>query len=157
MRMHMVVRGVVELHREIGGLDGTQFFTDTVRHGGSIRAPRPSARAGAARNGAARFPRERPAWREPPLFFRHAEQRSLMPSAMSRSCRTSGGTPRLTVRPFQGVLRSLPVTRHVSLPRLRLQHHHKHRRELRGGLQASKFCLRAITCAQHVPSTACTG
>lgn len=160
MRTHMVARGIVELYREINGLDGTPIFrTLCGAVGRSLELrdhPRERERE---RQGteAPCFPRECSGWREPPPFFRHAGQRSLMPSAMSRSCRTSGGTPRLTVRPFQGVLGSLPVTRHVSLPRLRLQHHHKHRRELRDGLQASKFRLRAITCAQHVPPTACTG
>jgi len=61
-----------------------------------------------------------------------------MPSAMSHSCRTSGGTPRLTVRPFQGVLGPLSVTRHVSFWRLRLQQHHKHRRDLRDVVKTSR-------------------
>lgn len=67
---------------------------------------------------------------------------------MSHSCR-SGGTPRLTVRPFQGILGSLPVTRHVSFLRLRLQHYHKHQREHHDGFRRRNIAR----VRQRVPGT----
>lgn len=147
----------MELHRETGSFNDKPIFFGhcAVRWGRAASERRYHPREWEQRRSKELRASARGASR---LFLlSRAGQRSPMPSAMSRSCRTSGGTPRLTVRPFQGVLRSLPVTRHVFVPRLRLQQHHKRQRKLRGGLQASKSRLRATTCARHVSSTACTG
>lgn len=155
MRTHMVVREVRELHRETGSLEDPPIFQDTVRRigrsiGKSCEIISTSGNNGEPRSTQPRVFRANTSRGYELSFFLHAGQPSLIPSAMSRSYRTSGGTPRLTVRPFQGVLGSLPVTRHVSFRRLRLQQHHKHRRDLRDVSKTSKFRLRAITCVQHV-------
>lgn len=63
-----IAKGVVELHRETGSLDGTQIFQDTVRRGEDRSLERRDYLRERERRGTRCFPRERFEEREP-LFF----------------------------------------------------------------------------------------